>query len=64
MERDCPLARNTSLQGHVDKEKAATSQLDHNKLESLIGTRILYLSIIYMEKAQSEENVLWMGGTV
>ena len=31
MERYCLLARNTSLQGHVDKAKAATSQLSHHK---------------------------------
>ena len=31
MERDCLLSRNTSLQGHVDKAKAATSQLAHQK---------------------------------
>ena len=31
MERDCLLAQNTSLQGHVDKAKAATSQLAHQK---------------------------------
>ena len=31
MERNLLLARNTSLQGHVDKAKAATSQLAHQK---------------------------------
>ena len=31
MERDCLLYQNTSLQGHVEKEKAATSQLAHQK---------------------------------
>ena len=31
MERDFLLAQNTSLQGHADKEKAATSQLVHLK---------------------------------
>ena len=31
MERDCLLALKISLQGHVDKAKVATSQLDHQK---------------------------------
>ena len=39
-------------------------QPDAPKLESLIGMRIKYLSSIYMDKAGSETNVLWMGGTV
>ena len=34
------------------------------KLESLIGMIIKYLSSIDMDKAVSETNVLWMGGTV
>ena len=34
------------------------------KRESLIGMIIKYLSSIYMDKAGSETNVLWMGGTV
>ena len=39
-------------------------QPDAPKLESLIGMRIEYLSSIDMDKAGSETNVLWMGGTV
>ena len=39
-------------------------QPDATKLKSLIGMRIKYLSIIDMDKAGSETNVLWMGGTV
>ena len=39
-------------------------QPDAPKLESIIGMRIEYLSIIDMDKAVSETNVLWMGGTV
>ena len=39
-------------------------QPDAPKLESLIGMRIEYLSIIDMDKAGSEKNVLWMGGIV
>ena len=34
------------------------------KLESLIGTRIEYLSSIDMEKAGSETKVICMGGAV
>ena len=30
MERDCLLAQNTSLQGHVDKAKETTSKLAHH----------------------------------
>ena len=37
---------------------------DASKLESLIGTRIEYFSIIDMDKAGSEINVLWIGGIV
>ena len=37
---------------------------DAPKLESLIGTRIEYLSSIEMDKAGSETNVLCIGGTV
>ena len=32
MERDCLLSRNTSLQGNVDKAKAATTKLAHKKI--------------------------------
>ena len=32
MERDCLISRNTSIQGHVDKAKAETSQLAHQKI--------------------------------
>ena len=31
MERDCFVARNTSIQGYVDKAKATTSQLARQK---------------------------------
>ena len=34
------------------------------KLESLIGMRIKYLSSIDMDKAGPETNVIWMGGAV
>ena len=43
---------------------ASMQQPDVPKLELLIGMRIKYLSSIDMEKAGSETNVLWMGGTV
>ena len=39
-------------------------QPDAPKHEPLIGMRIEYLSIIDMDKAGSETNVLWMGGIV
>ena len=39
-------------------------QPDAPKLESLIGMRTEYFSSIDMDKAGSEKNVLWMGGTV
>ena len=39
-------------------------QPDAQKLESLIGMIIEYLSSIYMDKAGSETNVIWVGGTV
>ena len=38
-------------------------QPDAPKLELLIGMRMEYLSSIDMDKAVSEINVLWMGGT-
>ena len=37
---------------------------DAPKLESLIGIKIEYFSSSDMDKAGSETNVLWMGGTV
>ena len=43
---------------------ASMQQPDTPKLDSLIGMRIEYLSSIDMDKAVSETNVLWMGGTV
>ena len=42
---------------------ANMQQPDAQKLESLIGMRIEYLSIIEMDKAGSEKNLLWMGDT-
>ena len=43
---------------------ASMQQPDAPKHEPLIGMRIEYLSIIDMDKAGSETNVLWMGGIV
>ena len=44
--------------------QASMQHPDAPKLESLIGTRIEYLSSNETDKAGSEKNVLWMGGTV
>ena len=43
---------------------ASMQQPDAPKLESIIGMRIEYLSIIDMDKAVSEKNVLCMVGIV
>ena len=43
---------------------ASMQQPNVPKLESLIGMIIEYFSSIDMEKAGSETNVLWMGGTI
>ena len=53
--------RNEEVFGSVH---ASIQQPNAPKIESLIGMRIGYVSSIDMNKAGSETDMLWVGGTV